>query len=200
MRKIQHGDIIFCTIGPDNNPISRVEKGYLETAINHCGIIIKEEDTFLVLESFPSHIGGVQKISLNDFKKRSQYKESLPRILIGRINEDYTYLIAKAINYGIEQLGKPYDFLYSEDKASIYCSELILDMFNFAFGSYDIFPRTSLVFNDKNTGKILPHWKKHYTDKGLKVPFKTLGSHPSSLCRSKNIIYHTISVEQKKTT
>ncbi len=200
MSKIQHGDIIFCIIGPDDNPISNVEKGIFEANINHCGVIIKENESYQVLESFPSHLGGVQKITLEDFKKRSQYKESSPRILIGRIKDEYTHLLDKAIKFGIDQLGKPYDFLYSEDKESFYCSELILDMFNNALGSYDLFPKTILVFNDKHTGQLLPHWKKHYTDKGLKVPYNSLGSHPSSLSRSDNIVYHTISVKQKKTT
>lgn len=193
MSKIRHGDIIFCLIGSQKNPISKVQTGYNGAIINHCGIVIRENNKDFVLEAFPKQIKGVQKITLAHFKRRSHFETTEPRILIGRVSTEFQDYLDKAINYGLNQVGKPYDFLYSEDKNALYCSELILDMFNHAYGSYEIFPKSPLVFHDVSTGELLPHWQKHYADKGLEVPFDSMGSHPSSLSKSPNIDFHTIS-------
>lgn len=146
MSKIRHGDIIFCLIGSQKNPISKVQTGYNGAIINHCGIVIRENNKDFVLEAFPKQIKGVQKITLAHFKRRSHFETTEPRILIGRVSTEFQDYLDKAINYGLNQVGKPYNFLYSEDKNALYCSELILDMFNHAYGSYEIFPNPHWFF------------------------------------------------------
>ena len=188
----KHGDLIFCLVGPKNNPISQVGNGYNNSIINHCGIINKTTNSTMVIEAYPGENTGVQSISLTQFLERSCFNSEEPRILIGSVSEVYTPLLNSAIEFAKLQIGLPYDHLYSEDKTSLYCSELILDMFNHAHGSYTVFPKSPLVFHDIETGELLPHWKNHYLSKGLPIPYDSMGSHPGSLSKSPNINIHTI--------
>ncbi|MEO9737617.1 MAG: YiiX/YebB-like N1pC/P60 family cysteine hydrolase [Lentilitoribacter sp.] len=172
------GDLIFSFIGARENAISDVTKGFRGARVNHIGVLIDTRQGTFVLEAFPPE---VRLTKWEVFSRRSNDLAGQPRIMVGRLHHQYHELIDSAIAYGIRQRDIPYDRLYLTDEQSLYCSELIVDMFRHANSGEVFFSETPMSFRDNVTGEIHPTWVQYYAYFGMSVPEGEPGSNPGEI-------------------
>ena len=72
--------------------------------------------------------------------------------MIGRLTAPFRPLIPAAIEFGVQQRNVPYDDLYLDDAKSLYCSELVVDMYRYANGGVPFFQERPMSFRD-NTNR-----------------------------------------------
>lgn len=111
--KPKYGDVVFQSL-PHNLLVDTIE-GVSASRLSHCGIIIKEGESFYVLEA----LGKVKKTPLFEFFNRGRRKGLL---VYGFIDESEGVTTAKGC---LKYLSFPYDSKYEMDDQKIYCSELI---------------------------------------------------------------------------
>lgn len=111
---IQEGDFIFQNI---HGKIFRLIEGVTGNSITHCGIIVKKDGEYYVLEA----IGPVMYTPLNKWIHRGIGSQ----MTIVRLKEEYQNQIPKIIQSANQYLNRPYDIQYEWDDEKIYCSELI---------------------------------------------------------------------------
>lgn len=180
----KHGDLIFTQIGSGANAISAVTEGYRGARINHIGVVVLNIKGTYVLEAFPPEV-RVTQIAVH--LRRSAYVTDTPRFLLGRLNEEHAALIPAAIEYGLQQRNKPYDQLYLTDEGSLYCSELVIDMFKSANNGVEFFVEKPMSFIDLVTGDIHPVWIEYYAKFGMEVPAAHPGSNPGDISKDDRI-------------
>ncbi|BCE03449.1 YiiX/YebB-like N1pC/P60 family cysteine hydrolase [Marinicellulosiphila megalodicopiae] len=188
---MKSGDIIFTQLGEATNAIGSVTKGYKGARVNHVGIVIENQHGKFVLEAFPPE---VRLTNINIYLKRSWYGTKNPRYIVGRLKEEYQYLLDKAFTYGLRQRNVPYDHRYLTDESALYCTELIVDMFKYANGGADFFKESPMSFRDIETGEIHDYWKHHYLDFfGMVVPEGEPGSNPGDMSNDERLhIYDVV--------
>lgn len=183
------GDLVFSLIGNNDNAISAVTKGYKGARVNHVGIVVKNTRGTFVLEAFPPE---VRLTHINVHLRRSKDNEGKQRYMLGRLKHGYCHLIENAINYGLQKRNVPYDMLYLTDEKSIYCSELIVDMFKHSNNGNEFFPKAPMNFKNLETGEYHPHWIEYYEYFGIDVPQGTLGSNAGDLSRDSKIEIYSV--------
>jgi hypothetical protein len=173
------GDLIFSCIGALDDPILAVTQGYRGARVNHVGVYVENAQGQFVLEAFPPE---VRVTNLEIYQRRSQLTAEGPiRIMLGRVRTEFRHLIPPAIDFGIRRRNTPYDKLYQTDERSLYCSELIVDMFKTANGGAAFFPEKPMSFRDLNTGEVLRAWVDYYAYFGMEVPEGEPGSNPGDM-------------------
>ncbi|MFC5706856.1 YiiX/YebB-like N1pC/P60 family cysteine hydrolase [Aeromonas eucrenophila] len=176
----ESGDLIFTQIGPPDNAISAVTKGYGGARVNHMGVVVLNNYGTYVLEAFPPE---VRVTNLAVHLRRSEFEPGKPRYIHARLRDEHKALIPSAISYGLEKRGMPYDVIYLTDELALYCSELVVDMFKHANGGVAFFPEKPMSFRDLKTGEISPSWVDYYETFGMKVPEGEPGSNPGDISR-----------------
>ena len=117
---LQEGDLLLQDL--DSSPlcdaIEQVTNGFNNQSFSHIGIVLMLHDTLHVLEAFNR---GVNIVTLDEFLNRSVNKDLKPKVLVGRVKKEYSYLIPKAIEHGIKLIGKEYDpeFKINNDTTAI---------------------------------------------------------------------------------
>lgn len=177
---VEHGDFVFTQIGTPANAISAVTEGYQGARVNHVGVVLHNSKGLFVLEAFPPEVRVTQ---IEVFLRRSSDLEGKPRYLVGRLEATYRYLIPKAVAHGLMLRDTPYDQLYLTDESTLYCSELVVDMFKVANGGAPFFQEHPMNFRDLVTGEIHPAWVEYYARFGMPVPDKQPGSNPGDLSK-----------------
>lgn len=172
------GDFVFSVVGRDDNAISEVTQGYRGARVNHMGIALKTPRGDFVLEAFPPE---VRLTNIDVFSRRSIGNAGLPRLMFGRLDAEHRQLIPSAIEYGIGQRNIPYDRLYLTGETALYCSELIVDMFNHANGGTPFFAEDPMSFRDIETGQVHQAWVDYYAYFGMTVPEGEPGSNPGDI-------------------
>lgn len=184
------GDLIFSFIGADANAISDVSYGYQGARVNHMGVLLNTSHGSFVLEAFPPE---VRLTKLEVFSRRSHDDAGTPRMMLGRLDQEFHQLIPPAVDYGIAQRNIPYDRLYLTDEHTLYCSELVVDMFRHANDGTTFFPETPMSFRDGQSGQIHPTWEQYYAYFGMPVPEGEPGSNPGEISLDTKIeIYDVI--------
>jgi hypothetical protein len=184
----QHGDFLFTQLGDPANAISAVTSGYRGARVNHMGVVLKNNKGVFVLEAFPPDVGATQ---VEVFLNRSVFATER-RYMHARLKTEHQHLITDAIAYGIQQYNVPYDNRYLTDEASLYCSELVVDMFKTANGGREFFPEISMNFRDLVTGQIHPYWIEHYKQFGLPVPQGEPGSNPGDISKHTSLEFLSV--------
>ncbi len=182
----QEGDFIFQDL--DSSPlcdaIEEVTPGIFNQNFSHVGIIIKENNSFRILEAF---INGVKSVSLKEFISRSFDKTGVPKITIARIHPTYLkenpYLIDDAIKKSKGLLNKPYDTNFLMDKNSFYCSEFIYEIFNTKNEFFKLAPMT--YKNSK--GSFQQTWVDYFKHLNAKIPEGEPGINPGKMTLNKNL-------------
>ncbi|MDA5555996.1 YiiX/YebB-like N1pC/P60 family cysteine hydrolase [Shimia sp. MMG029] len=188
MPQLVPGDLIFAALGEEDNLISAVVEGHRGARINHVGIVVFQNGLLSVLEAIDP---AVRLTSLEQYAERSHCAEARPRLMFARLSAAYRPLIPGALTFGLSRLGVPYDPYYSSSPESLYCSELILEMFRHANNGVAVFPNTPLSFRDVQSGALLEDWVAHYAEVGREVPEGAAGSHPAGLSRDARLeVYH----------
>lgn len=182
--ELQTGDLLF-SVGKDNSElltaIQNTTGKETDIPFSHVGIVTVEEDKTYVLEATAPE--GVIKTPLEVFFEKTATFNAKPLIAVGRVKKEFEYTIANAIKNAEKNLGKRYDYAYSESNNQFYCSELV----RFAFlDSLEnpIFEPLAMTFKNPETDSIDTYWIKHFEKLGQAVPEGEPGTNPADMTQS----------------
>ena len=180
--QLKVGDILFQDL--DSSPlcdaIELVTPGYHDANFSHIGLVVSDNDTLKVLESIPLK---VILTKLDDFLNRSSDQNGKPKVIVGRLTEDFSYSIANAVSFSKSKLNKEYDEVFLLNNNKYYCSELIYE----AFLKDSIFRLNPMTFLDPKSGDTLQTWIDYYSDLGVEIPQNKLGINPGIMSLSDKI-------------
>ncbi|MFD0988535.1 YiiX/YebB-like N1pC/P60 family cysteine hydrolase [Mariniflexile jejuense] len=177
---LKNGDLMFQSIncGPLCDAINQVTEGYRGLDFNHMGMVVIKDNNVYVLEASGSE---VKLTNYDDFVK----KTNLP-LYVGRLKKRYQALIPKAITFGLQQLGKPYDEAYIYDNGKYYCSELIYDCFLEANGT-PLFKLYPMTYKSPGADIYFEVWESYFKALGMDVPEGELGCNPGGISKSRKL-------------
>lgn len=181
------GDILFQD--SSNSELSEAikEVTHENSALNfsHVGILfIDNKKDKYVIEAISE---GVCKTPLDNFLARNKDINGKPKVAIARLDKKFTYRISSALKYALTQIGKPYDYAYLMDNKSIYCSELIYNIFVKTGDKTEIFKLKPMTFKNSDTNKFVDTWIQHYKELNIEIPEGKLGLNPNGMSKSENI-------------
>ena len=187
------GDILFQDL--DSSPlcdaIELVTPGYKNFNISHIGVIVKDNNEIKVLEAIPN---SVKLTSLDSFLLRSLDSNNQPKVMVGRLKNQYKKHIPQAISFMKEKIGDKYDNEFILNNNMYYCSELIYE----AFEKSNVFELKPMTFIHPNTGDTLEIWKNYYEKLKIKIPEGKLGINPGIMSTSNKInIIHEFGIFSK---
>ncbi|EOZ99651.1 hypothetical protein A33Q_0332 [Indibacter alkaliphilus LW1] len=176
----QEGDILFQDgdCGDFCEAIRKVTQGYEGKDFSHNGLLMSNSGKWYVLEAIGK---GVSQTPLEDFLSRYLDEDGRPKVMVGRLNDAYRYLIPDAIEEAKSKLAKPYDHAFNFENDAYYCSELIHFAFKKANGGEDLFLPQPMTYRDPDTGKIFPIWENYFKELGIDVPEGELGLNPGGM-------------------
>ena len=181
---LKNGDLLFQDL--DSSPlcdaIEKVTSGFENLNFSHIGIVTIIEDKIYVLEAFTN---GVDTIDLKLFLNRSLNTENKPKVIVGRLHNNYTHIIPKAIEEGISLIGKDYDEEFKINNNKFYCSELIYDIFFEANNQKPFFDLNPMTY--KHDGETLDIWIKYFEELNIPIPENEPGINPGGISLSKKI-------------
>ena len=201
--QLELGDILFQDL--DSSPlcdaIELVTPGYKNGNFSHIGIVTEIRDFFplclnpdsnaadrsgwvnyrlKILEALP---GGVITTRIDSFLNRSSDYNSNPKVIVGRLKDEYKNTIPKAIDFVNKQIGVDYDKVFILNNEKYYCSELIYK----AFEKDSIFQLQPMTFLHPETKDTLSIWKEYYSDLKVEIPQNKLGINPGIMSLSDKI-------------
>ena len=200
--KLQIGDILFQDL--DSSPlcdaIEKVTPGYNNYNFSHIGIVVElgdpncinadyiYENDIKILEAIPEK---VKTTRLDSFLNRSFDDDGMPKVIVGRLKKQYSFLLEDATTFLKSKIGMDYDHYFLKDNNQYYCSELINEAFNFQ-KSHNIFNSNAMTFKDPQTQKIMPIWIEYYKNLNAVVPEGEIGINPGIMSISKkiDIVHH----------
>jgi hypothetical protein len=182
--KPQVGDLLFQDVdcGGFCDAIEKVTTGYSGVDFTHVGIVARNSDgKTIVLEAGSD---GVKSRPLKDFLGVSADKNGCPKVIVGRLKQDYRHLIKPAITEGFSLVGRPYDKAFVINNDSYYCSELIYEIFLRANDGKPLFELQPMTFNDPDTGQIFHIWQEYFDKLNVPVPQGEPGINPGGISRA----------------
>ena len=188
----KNGDLLFQDL--DSSPlcdgIEKVTKGINNQNFSHIGIVIMRNNQHYVLEAFSN---GVDTVLLDVFLNRSINHNNKQKVVVGRLNNEYSHLLQKALKIGIDLIGKKYDAEFKINNDKFYCSELIHDIFLEANNNTPIFQLEPMTY--KVNGKTLPVWEEYFNNLNIPIPENEPGINPGGISLSNKIrIIHDYSL------
>ena len=189
---LRPGDLLFQDLdcGPLCDAIETVTQGAYGSNFSHMGIVSElDGDSATIIEAVGEGVGGTP---LAEFLARSQDDAGRPKVLVGRLNQEYRALIPKALEVAQSFIGVPYDKVYTMDSSELYCSEMIYECFRIANGGEAVFELNPMTFIDPKSGKTFPAWTDYYAALGVPIPEGEPGLNPGGISRAPNIriVYH----------
>ena len=180
--ELQEGDLLFQDLDSSLlcDAIEIVTPGFKDANFSHIGLVVLDNDTHKVLEAIPPE---VVLTPIEVFLTRSYDKNKKPKIIVGRINEEYQHSIKKAIIFAKSKIGIKYDEVFLMNNNSYYCSELIFE----AFEKDTIFKLRPMTFLNPETNDTLTAWKNYYSKLGIKIPQNEPGINPGIMSLSEKI-------------
>ena len=181
---LQNGDLLFSVGKGDSELLSAIQHTTAmdeEAPFSHVGIVSVEENKTYVLEA--TSPDGVVKTEIEDFFDEAATMEGKHLIAVGRVADEYQYIIPDAIKNAEKYLGKKYDYSYDESNNSVYCSELVRFAFLDSLGN-PIFEPIAMTFRDSETGYVDEYWLKHFEELGKDVPEGEPGTNPADMTKS----------------
>ncbi|MDB0027446.1 YiiX/YebB-like N1pC/P60 family cysteine hydrolase [Flavobacteriales bacterium] len=180
--KPQEGDLLFQDL--DSSPlcdaIELVTPGYNEASFSHIGLVVLVNDTLKVLEAIPPK---VMLTNLDNFLNRSFDKDGNPKVIVGRLKDNYLHSIKEAVSYSKSKLNIEYDEVFLINNNSYYCSELIYE----AFLDDSIFELKPMTFLHPKTKDTLKVWKDYYKEIEVEIPQNKMGINPGIMSLSNKI-------------
>ena len=197
--QLEVGDILFQDL--DSSPlcdaIELVTPGFKNGNFSHIGIVVEtldvlyinpdkicnkeNSDNYLrVLEAIPEKVTTTR---IDTFLMRSSDNNNNPKVIVGRLKNEYKNTIPKAIEFANKQIGIDYDDVFILDNNKYYCSELIYE----AFLKDSIFRLNPMTFLDPKSGDTLQTWIDYYLDLGVEIPENKLGINPGIMSLSDKI-------------
>jgi hypothetical protein len=180
--QLQEGDLLFQDL--DSSPlcdaIELVTPGYNGLNFSHIGFIILDDEKLKVLEAIPPR---VMLTEIDNFLSRSNDKEGNPKVIVGRLKDEYKYTIPKAIKFAHKKIGADYDEVFILDNNQYYCSELLYE----AFSKDSIFQLQPMNFLHPDNNDTLQAWKNYYSELGVDIPQNQPGINPGVMSLSNKI-------------
>jgi hypothetical protein len=175
------GDLLFQDLdcGELCDAIETVTQGYNGQKFSHIGLVYVKNDSIYIIEAIGEN---VHLTPIADFLERSENP-----IVQARVKTQYAKLVPNAIQFALQQKGKPYDepFLYNNGK--YYCSELIYDAFSFANNGKPFFQLERMTFKQPDSEVFFPVWVNYYKNLKMKIPEGKPGINPGGISRSDKI-------------
>lgn len=168
--RLRDGDLLF-QVPLSENAITRSTAHGKDMPFDHVGIFHIEEGEPMVIEAVYE---GVVETPFEEFAKRGK------QIFAGRVRGAD---VGKSIKNAKNHLGKPYDFVFSQDDQTLYCSELVEKSFVGKTGQ-KLFSTIPMSFHDQ-TGRIMPYWEDFYSRRMMSVPEGAPGTNPMELSARK---------------
>lgn len=112
----EEGDIIFQAL-PDAVDLVRAIEGITESCYSHCGVVIRDNDEWLVNEA----LGDVHSTPIMEWIRRGRSSH----FSVFRLKEEYRGNIPNFLQSLKKYQGRPYDMKYELDDRKLYCSELV---------------------------------------------------------------------------
>ena len=187
--KLKSGDLLLQDL--DSSPlcdaIEKVTSGFNNLNFSHIGILKIINGEKYVLEAF---INGVDTIPLDSFLNRSLNEKNNPKVLVGRLKNEYAQLIPKALELGMNLIGSEYDDEFKINNGKFYCSELIYDIFLKANNQKSIFNLQPMTY--QYNGEFMAIWIDYFNNLEIPIPENEPGINPGGISLSKkiNIIYN----------
>ena len=180
--QLQEGDLLFQDLdsSPLCNAIELVTPGYKEANFSHIGLIVSDNGKLKVLEAIPPKVILTE---IDNFLIRSKDKYGNPKVIVGRLKDEYKNTIPKAVEFANKKIGVEYDDVFIMNNSSYYCSELIYE----AFLENRIFKLQPMTFLHPETKDTLQAWKDYYSALEVKIPQNKLGINPGIMSLSKKI-------------
>ena len=180
--QLQEGDLLFQDLdsSPLCNAIELVTPGYKEANFSHIGLIVSDNGKSKVLEAIPPKVILTE---IDDFLIRSKDKYGNPKVIVGRLKDEYKNTIQKAVEFANKKIGVEYDDVFIMNNSSYYCSELIYE----AFLENRIFKLQPMTFLHPETKDTLQAWKDYYSALEVRIPQNKLGINPGIMSLSKKI-------------
>ena len=178
--QLKDGDFIFQSMncGELCDAINQVTEGYKGIDFNHMGMIVIQNDSIFVLEASGS------EVKLTPFETFKSYTNQT--MYVGRLKKRFQKLIPSAIEFGLQQLGTPYDDAYLYGNGSYYCSELIYDCFLQA-NEKPFFKLYPMTFKAPGSNDYFEAWAEYYQKLNIEIPEGKLGCNPGGISTSKKI-------------
>lgn len=178
---LRTGDIVFQDLncGPLCDAIEAVTTGTGGRDFSHCGLVVERADSVLVLEAIGEK---VQLTPLRKFLARSGDTDRVENVLAGRFDGIPIEVREKAVQVGLQELGKPYDDVFLLDNGAWYCSELVAHAYNQAAGR-TLFEPAPMTFRTPGTQTFFPAWERYFDSLRAEIPEGRPGFSPGSLSR-----------------
>lgn len=178
--ELKTGDFIFQSLncGQLCEAINQVTEGYKGIDFNHMGMVVIQNDSVFVLEA------SGNEVKLTPYTTFVSYT-NLP-MYVGRLKKRYQKLIPNAVEFGLQQLGVPYDDEYLYDNNKYYCSELIYDCFLHA-NKKPFFKLYPMTFKAPNSTEYFKAWAEYYNHLNVEIPEGKPGCNPGGISTSKKI-------------
>lgn len=184
---IQQGDILFQDLdcGDLCDAIENVTQGVDSARLSHIGIVvIDEKGNPFVIEAYGKHVSSTP---LNRFLNRTKDSNKNPKVLVGRIKDNYNELIDPAVSYAKTLIGKPYDDTFVINSDDFYCSELIFYSFMMANNGKPLFLLSPMTFKEVGKDQFNPAWVEYYEKLKCEIPEGEPGINPGAISRSEYI-------------
>ena len=181
-RSFRSGDLVFQAGG--EGEMSRAIGESTAGSFTHVGIIERSGDSLFVLEATPRK--GVVRTPFREFADSCGVgADGESELAVFRIKHLSKALKDSAIVRAHRFLGRPYDFYYAAGPDSLYCSELVWEVFLDADGGH-IFRSIPMNFKGPD-GAIDPYWADLYARHGRGVPQGEPGTNPNDLSKSERL-------------
>jgi hypothetical protein len=179
---IQPGDILFQDLdcGGACDAIEAVTEGANGMDFSHCGMVVRIGNEMKIVEAY----GEVKVTDVNTFFSRSKNANGEPKVLIGRVKQEYGEIPDESANIAKAYIGKGYDDAFDMKNDKYYCSELLYECFKKANKGKDFFPLNKMTFNEPGTNKPMPFWVDYFKKLGVPVPEGKKGINPGIMSRS----------------
>ena len=184
--KFETGDLLFQDLdcGDLCDAIESVTPAVNNHHLSHVGLAYVTGEIVWVIEAMGE---DVHLTTIKSFMERQTDALGQPKVIVGRVSDEYSNLAGRAVGFALEQKGKPYDDEFIYDNGKYYCSELIYDAFKAAHNNKPIFEMMPMTFKDPKTNKTLPVWEEYFKNLGRKIPEEKKGISPGLLANDDNV-------------
>lgn len=181
--EMQVGDILFQDLdcGAACDAIESVTEGVDGKNFSHCGIVADIDGQLQVVEAY----GSVQVVPVDTFLNRVKTKDGQPKVVIGRLQDEYRQLAKESAELSKSFIGLPYDEEFKLGDNKYYCSELVYECFKAANDSTAFFPLNVMTFKEPDSDDYMPYWIEYYNKLGVPIPEGDSGINPGAISRNK---------------
>lgn len=178
--RLEEGDLVFQDLdcGPLCDAIEAVTEGFQGRDFSHVAIIIKENNRLRAIEAIGSE---VRTISIDSLFMRAAMKN---KFLVMRLNDEYQHITKDISKNAIKYIGKKYDDRFIMHNDSLYCSELVYEVFNKSANKRELFHLQEMTYKEPGTDHFFRAWVEYYKSLNSNIPEGLPGINPGLISRS----------------